>query len=166
MTHISSLIKQILKSEYLALVLRLLIGYYFIYASMSKIPYPAQFAGLMGEYRIFPYWSIPLAAVVVPWVELICGLFLIIGLRTRAAASLIALLLIAFNVLIGANVVVGSPINCGCYDTVGEPVSWLKISKNTLWLLFTIQVFFFDRLFLLRKGGMFRKRAADSLPVS
>lgn len=159
MISIWSLIKRILKSEYLALVLRLFIGYYFIYASMSKIPYPAQFAELLGEYRILPYWSIDLLAVVVPWVELISGLFLIMGLRTRAAASVIILLFIGFNVFIGANVVIGSPINCGCYDTVGEPVSWWKILKNTFWLLFTVQVFFFDRLFLLRKGGMFRKQS-------
>jgi uncharacterized membrane protein YphA (DoxX/SURF4 family) len=159
MISIWSVIKRILKSEYLAFVLRLLIGYYFIYASMSKIPYPAQFAELLGEYRILPYWSIDLLAVVIPWVELISGLFLIMGLRTRAAASVIILLFIGFNVFIGANVVIGSPINCGCYDTVGEPVSWWKISKNTFWLLLTVQVFFFDRLFLLRKGGMFRKQS-------
>ncbi len=159
MISIWSLIKRILKSEYLALVLRLFVGYYFIYASMSKIPYPAQFAELLGEYRILPYWSIGLLAVVVPWVELISGLFLIMGLRTRAAASVIILLLITFNVLIGVNVVIGSPINCGCYDTVGEPVSWWKILKNTFWLLLTVQVFFFDRLLLLRKGGMFRKQS-------
>ncbi len=159
MISIWSLSKRILKSEYLAFVLRLFVGYFFIYASMSKIPYPAQFAELIGEYRIFPYWAINLAAVVVPWVELICGLFLIIGLRTRAAASVIILLLIAFNLLIGANVVMGSPINCGCYDTVGEPISWWKILKNTFWLLLTVQVFFFDRLLLLRKAGMFRKQS-------
>ncbi len=159
MISIWSVIKRILKSEYLAFVLRLLIGYYFIYASMSKIPYPAQFAELLGEYRILPYWSIDLLAVVVPWVELISGLFLIIGLRTRAAASVIILLFITFNVFIGVNVVIGSPIDCGCYDTVGEPVSWWKISKNTFWLLLTVQVFLFDRLLLLRKGGMFRKQS-------
>lgn len=153
MSNIRSSVGGILGSEYLAFVLRLFVGYYFIYASMSKIPYPAQFADLLAAYRLFPYPVVNLLAVVVPWAELVTGLFIIIGLRSRASAILIILLYIGFNVAVGLNVIVGSPITCGCYDTVGEPVSWMKIAKNTVWLLFAIHVFFFDRLFLLRKGG-------------
>jgi uncharacterized membrane protein YphA (DoxX/SURF4 family) len=157
MNSFSDAVKQILKSEYLSLVLRIFVGYYFIYASMSKIPFPAGFADLLAAYRLFPYPLIKVIAVVIPWLELITGLFIIIGLRNRASAILIALLYFGFNVAVGLNVIIGSPITCGCYDTVGEPISWLKIFKNTVWLLFTIQVFFFDRLFLLRKGGILRK---------
>ena len=152
-----SYIKEILSSEYLALILRLFVGYYFIYASMSKIPYPAQFADLLASYRLFPYPLINLIAVTVPWLELVTGFFIIIGLRNRATAILIGLCYIVFNTAVGLNVIVGAPITCGCYDTIGEPISWMKISKNTIWLLFTIQVFFFDKLFLLRKGAKARK---------
>ena len=153
MNSMRSYVKQVLTSEYLALVLRIFVGYYFIYASMSKIPYPAQFAEILAMYRLFPYPFVNVLAVVVPWMELVSGLFIIIGLRNRASAILIMLLYIGFNIAIGLNVIIGSPITCGCYDTVGEPVSWLKIGKNTVWFLFTLQVFFFDKLFLLRKGG-------------
>jgi putative oxidoreductase len=148
----TSYIRQIVTSEYLAFILRLFVGYYFIYASMSKIPYPAQFAELLAAYRLFPYPVINAMAVVVPWMELVTGLFIIIGLRNRASAIFIIFSYIVFNVAVGLNVITDSPITCGCYDTVGEPVSWIKIWKNTVWLIFTIQVFFFDRLFLLRKG--------------
>ncbi|MBW1709038.1 MAG: DoxX family membrane protein [Deltaproteobacteria bacterium] len=166
MNSILSVPSRILKSEHLSLVLRLIVGFYFIYASMSKIPYPAQFADAVASYRLFPYWSINLIAVAVPWLELMCGLFLILGLWTRATALTIILLFLTFNVLIGINVLRGSPITCGCFDTIGEPISWWKITKNTGWLLLTVQVFFFDRLFLLRMGGMFGKKARNSLPVS
>ena len=153
MSRVRSVVTGILSSEYLAFILRLFVGYYFIYSSMSKIPYPAQFADLLAAYRLFPYPFVNLFAVVVPWVELVTGLFIIIGLRTRATAIIIILLYITFNVAVGLNVIAESPITCGCHDTVGEPVTWMKVAKNTVWLLFTIQVFFFDRLFLLRKGG-------------
>ncbi|MBW2091671.1 MAG: DoxX family membrane protein [Deltaproteobacteria bacterium] len=158
MKSIWSLTTRILTSEYLSLALRLIVGFYFIYASMSKIPYPTQFAEAVAAYRVFPYWSIPLIAVIVPWLELICGLFLILGLMTRATAITIVLLFLSFNVLIGINVLRNAPITCGCFDTVGEPISWWKITKNTFWLILTVQVFFYDRLFLLRMGGMLRKR--------
>ena len=160
MNSIWSPIKRIVTSEYLALVLRLFVGYYFIYASMSKIPLPAQFAELLANYRMLPYPFIKVLALLVPWAELVCGLFIIIGLRTRATALIIILFYLSFNVFIGLNVIIDAPITCGCYDTVGEPVSWKKVGKNTLWLLFTLQVFYYDRLFLLRKGGLLRNKTA------
>jgi len=152
MTSKRSFLKTIFMSEYLALILRVFVGYYFIYASMSKIPYPAQFAELLAAYRIFPFPIVNILAVVVPWMELVTGLFIIIGLRNKASAIIIIFSYIAFNVVVGLNVIVDSPITCGCYDTVGEPVSWMKVLKNTIWMLFTIQVFFFDKRFLLRKS--------------
>jgi putative oxidoreductase len=158
MNSMWSRIKRIVTSEYLALVLRLFVGYYFVYASMSKIPLPVQFAELMANYRMLPFPFIKVFALLVPWAELVCGLFIIIGLRTRATALIIMLLYLSFNVLISLNVIIDAPITCGCYDTIGEPVSWKKIGKNTLWFLFTLQVFFYDRLYQLRKGGLLRSR--------
>jgi putative oxidoreductase len=149
----------ILKSEYLSILFRYTVGIFFIYASLSKLPYPAQFAVNLANYQLIPYWAVNSVAVIVPWLEMVCGLFLLLGLWTRAAASLIVLQLIIMNIMIGINLFIGAPpIPCGCTDTLGEPISWWMITKNTGWLLITLQVFFFDRLWLQRMGGMFRKR--------
>jgi len=145
--------RRILTSGYLAFALRLCVGGFFLYASMSKIPYPAQFAEATANYRLVPYWLLNPVAVILPWVEFVCGLFLVIGFTSRASAVLIGLLLVLFNIMVLINMYWGAPISCGCYDTVGEPIGWTKIFENVVLLILTIHVFYFDRLFLFRRGG-------------
>src|SRR5208337_1059066 len=148
---ILSLIKRAVASEYLSLALRIYLGYFFIYASLSKIPYPAQFAEAIANYRLVPYMVLNLGAIILPWIEFVTGLFLIIGFRSTTSVILIGLLLIMFDVMLLINMYQGAPITCGCYDTVGEPIGWKKVFENALMLVFSVQVYYCDRPVLLHK---------------
>lgn len=159
-------IGRIVKSPNLSLVLRVYIGIIFIYASMSKISHPAEFREALAAYRILPYWSVNLVAVLLPWVELVSGLFLILGLRTRAAALIIGSLLFLFTMAILINLIRQVPISCGCFDTVGEEITWWDIPRDIGWLLFTVQVFLFDRIYLLRRESIFKRRLAEASSAS
>ena len=148
---ILSFVKRVLTSEYLSFALRLYLGYFFIYASLSKIPYPAQFAEAIANYRLIPYMVLNLGALILPWIELVTGLFLIIGFKSRSCAIMIGLLLIMFDVMVLINMYRGAPITCGCYDTVGEPIGPKKVLENVLMLAFSVQIYYGDRLELLNR---------------
>jgi len=146
---IGSFAKRLITSEYLSFALRVYLGYFFIYASLSKIPHPAQFAETIADYRLIPFMFLNLGAVILPWIELVTGLFLIIGFKSKASVLVIGLLLIMFDVMILINMYQGAPITCGCYDAVGEPIGWKKVLENALMLLFAVQIYYCDKPALL-----------------
>lgn len=147
---IAGLLKRVITSEYLSFALRLVLGFFFIYASLGKIAHPAQFAEAIANYRLAPYVLLNLTAVLLPWVEFITGLFLIIGFKSHTSVIVIGVLLVIFEVMILINIYRGAPISCGCFDSGSEPIGWEKVIEDALMLAFAVQIYYFDRLEILK----------------
>ena len=146
-----SMLKKVSTHRYLALAFRMYIGGLFIYASMSKITYTAEFAEGIASYQVVPYWAVNISAVVFPWVELICGILLITGLRSKAASAMLALFLLFFTFLIGVSLSRDASISCGCFHAIGEDISLWTLFRDLIWTGMTIHVFFCDRMFQLEE---------------
>ncbi|MFP3868416.1 MAG: MauE/DoxX family redox-associated membrane protein [Desulfobacteraceae bacterium] len=148
-----NLIATIWRSPYTAIVFRLVLGTSFIVAPMYKIVYPGEFAENVAGFQMVPYLGVNFMAVIMPWIELTTGIFLILGIRTRAAASIIGALLIVFTIGIVINLVQGTPINCGCFEAVGEPLNWWLVIRDVGMLIMAVQIILYDRLFIFDRGG-------------
>ncbi len=156
------LVKDLLTHPYLALAFRINIGIIFIYASMYKIVYTAEFAETIVGYQILPYWAVNIFAIALPWIELVSGILLIAGIRTRSAASIITGMLILFSLAITVNLVKGSSIHCGCFHYSREEVmSWWTLIRDLLWLGMTLHCLFFDRVLQLERRLRFSRIARE-----
>jgi len=147
------LIPRVWRSPYLSVFCRVLLAAIFISFALSKIMRPAVFALNVVDYNLTPAWGVNLWSLALPWGELVVGLFLLLGIRTRAAATLIAAMNVIFIVGLVNAILHHMPINCGCVGEVGEPVNWWKVTKNTGMLIMCIQIFLYDRFLVLDRGG-------------
>jgi len=121
--------------QYFLLTLRVTLGLVFIYAGLLKTRDPIAFAGSVAAYKLLPYFLNYLVAVTIPWVELTCGIFLLIGYRVRAAAGITAAMNILFIILLASTIMRGLDIDCGCFRQGGEKTSaWIAIMRDILFL--------------------------------
>ena len=99
------------------------LGAVFIAAALPKVADPPGFAKAIWNYQLFPAWSIHPSALVLPWLELLCGLALCLGLWTRAAAAWLGALLLAFLAALSINLARHHPVDCGCFSTTARTLS-------------------------------------------
>lgn len=71
---------------------RLVVAGVLIYAGWQKIWIPLEFARLVREYHIIPEGLLNLVAVILPWLELVCGCCCITGFGLKGTAFLLSAL--------------------------------------------------------------------------
>jgi uncharacterized membrane protein YphA (DoxX/SURF4 family) len=98
----------------------LALGAVFLAAALPKIADPPAFAKAIWAYRLFPGAGVHAAALLLPWLELLCGLALILGVKVREAASWTMVLLLAFLLSLSVDLARGVPVDCGCFGP-GHP---------------------------------------------
>lgn len=150
---------------WLALAARLYLGVVFVMACLHKIAHPEAFALDIAAYDFLPTELVNLLAITLPWVELVAGVMIIVGIRARAAALLIAVMLVAFIIPLAAALVRGLDLSCGCFAPgVGEadPISGWTLVRDGSWLVLCLYVVFLDRVPLGLDHLLARRRRVTS----
>jgi putative oxidoreductase len=111
--------------------IRLGLGALFVYAGLMKLRDPGEFAIEIANYRLLPGLA-PYGAVMLPTVEIVAGLGAIVLPRTwrRAAALVIAGLMLMFTVAVSVALARGINIDCGCFGGDSSPITALTLLRD------------------------------------
>ncbi|MBD3403018.1 DoxX family membrane protein [candidate division GN15 bacterium] len=134
--------RAVIDNDYLTMLSRLVVGGMFIYASFYKIIEPASFAKSIWYYHMVPGSLINLMALILPWLEFLCGIGLIVGVLYRGAALWLNALLVIFIVALASTIVRGIDIDCGCFKAAESATdsAWSSLIRNIVLLVLGVQM--------------------------
>jgi uncharacterized membrane protein YphA (DoxX/SURF4 family) len=125
-------------SRWIRLGLRWFLGAVFLYASWDKVLDPGSFAGVVRNYQILPEPSVHLAALVLPWLELLVAICLIGGFWLPGALFWVNGLMLVFTLALALNMARGINVSCGCFssqtEVVGTATMWGYLIRDLLFL--------------------------------
>lgn len=142
-----------LTHPWLTIRVQLALGAIFVAAALPKIADPPSFAHMIYNYRIVPGSLVNISALTMPWLEILTGLALLIGVWKRPARWIIATMLIVFIIAISINLLRNNPIDCGCFDTASAGKTpeeqfhdmWMVILRDIGMLLMIAQMAWAER---------------------
>jgi uncharacterized membrane protein YphA (DoxX/SURF4 family) len=123
------------------LVLRVAIGLVFVVAGLAKIGHATEFAAQIAGFRLLPQPVVAPMALVLPFLELLLGGYLVVGLFTRASAWTAAALFALFDAAIASAVVRGMTVSCGCFGPNDTTVTtWPEVARDAVLVVIAIVV--------------------------
>ncbi|MBN1155960.1 DoxX family membrane protein [candidate division KSB1 bacterium] len=131
-------------------ILRILVGILFIFSGITKILNPSEFAWDIDNYRMIPYILVTLMAIILPWLELLCGILLMVGPFKKGASLILLFTSVMFLIAISSALFRGLNINCGCFSVNAESmkISIWKLIENIA--LFSALLIIVTNLFRIR----------------
>ena len=94
---------------------RWLLGALLIWAGGAKIGHPDVLASAIAGFRLLPPGLVAPLAVILPYFEVLLGLYLVAGLFTRVAGAVATVQFLIYAAAIASAVLRGIPANCGCF---------------------------------------------------
>lgn len=142
---LKKIIISIVYGNRLVALLRIIMGMLFLFSGIFKVIDLAAFGKVIIRYDIIPEITVPYIAVVLPFLELVVGLFLIFGFRIKSASLISIALITLFTVVIAINVIRGVSFDCGCFELsrfgINEDISVTLIIRDIVFLILLFIIF-------------------------
>lgn len=115
------------------LLIRLCLSTVFLLSATPKLMHPSRFLHSIYQYEMVNPSLGRLIAMIVPWLEMACGIALVCSVLLGGAFAVSILLLGVFTVAQVSALYRGLEIACGCFS-LGTPdqISWFSVCKNVI----------------------------------
>ncbi len=134
---------------------RVILAAVFIFAAIGKIQRPEEFASAIAGFRILPMPLVNIAAITMPWVELLTGIAVLIPAFIQSSALIMVAMNAAFITAALLAIARGLDIECGCFSLsrAHETVGWWLVVRDVVFLA----------MCLIVRGSAKRGRAGESM---
>lgn len=95
--------------------IRVVVGGLLVYAGIAKIGHAEELAAAIAGFRLLPAFVVGPAALALPFLEVLIGGYLAVGLFTRVAAVAAGVAFAAYAAAIASAVLRHIPATCGCF---------------------------------------------------
>ena len=129
-----------IRNKYVLWLFRLVVGGVFIWAGILKILDPLEFAQNIANYRVVSRDISFSLALVLPWLEVLCGILVILGIFRSASSLLLSGMLGVFLVLITVTILRGLDVDCGCFGSIGRHVDYRLLLTDIVLLYMTLNI--------------------------
>ena len=134
-------LKGLVDNRYMILVSRLILAAIFLLSSYGKLINIERYSvDAMYNFGLLPIALARPFGLVLPFIELLCGLGLLFGVLTRLAALGTALMSLSFFIAKGILLLEGRDIECGCFGAVVDTLASTTIYLDLPLMLLAIMI--------------------------
>lgn len=142
---------KLFSNKYFLFLLRIILGFIFIYAGAEKISDPSAFSTSISNYRLLPVFLVNFFAITMPWIEVAAGIMLIFGISVKENAFILNTLLLVFIIAIAISLARGLSIDCGCFGK-GNQIGIQKLIENSIMFFAGVSLIIYDSQILTLKN--------------
>ncbi len=151
----------VFRNRYVSFACRFALGTTLIVSGAGKLPERAEFINLCQEYDLLPDVLARLYGTGLPWVEVIVGSFLLLGLLSRFASGIA--ILTALSCIIANSIILYRGVNmeCGCFGELAVLQTRDALLIDIALLIMAFQILVHKGEFLSLDSIIFRRKSSE-----